>query len=72
MNESTASDLPKLAAPAHRALTSVGITKLEDFAKFTEDEIIELHGMGPNAMHKVREALAAKSLSFAGNRRTAE
>jgi len=65
MNKGTETDLPKLAAPARRALASVGINKLEDVARFTEDEIMELHGMGPNAMRQICRALAAKQLSFA-------
>ena len=65
MNTSTATDLPKLAAPARRALASVGIETLDDCAKFTEDEISHLHGMGPKAMRQIRQALSAKQLSFA-------
>ena len=70
MNKSTATDLPKLAAPAQRALASVEIEKLEDCAKFTDDEIMHLHGMGPNAMRKIHEALSAKQLSFAKSPKT--
>jgi predicted flap endonuclease-1-like 5' DNA nuclease len=65
MTESNGNDLPQLAAPARRALASVGIQTLEDVAKYTEDELEQLHGMGPNAMRKIREALAARNLSFA-------
>ena len=72
MNERAAHDLPKLAAPAQRALASAGIQKLDDIATFTEDEIMRLHGMGPNAMRKIRETLAAKALSFARSRQHAE
>ena len=42
MDKSTVTDLPRLAAPAERAFASVGINKLEDLARFTEDEIIDL------------------------------
>src|SRR3954468_2230559 len=65
MDKSTGSDLPKLAAPAQRALASVGINKLEDLVSFTEDEIMELHDMGPNAMQQICQALAANQLAFA-------
>ena len=65
MDKSTETDLPKLVAPARRALAGVGINKLQDLARFTEDEIMDLHGMGPNAMRQIRQALAAKQLSFA-------
>jgi hypothetical protein len=33
-------DLPKLAAPALRALTSAGITSLKDLTKVSEDELM--------------------------------
>ena len=59
------SNLPKIGAPAQRALQSVGITKLEQLTKVSEAEILKLHGMGPNALNKLRQALAAKGLSFA-------
>lgn len=60
------SDLPvKLGAPAHRALAAAGIQRLEQLTKFTEAEIKQLHGIGPSALAKLRQALAAKRLSFA-------
>ena len=58
------SDLPKTSAPAQRALQSAGINKLSQLTKVTEAEIGQLHGMGPNALGKLREALNAKGLSF--------
>jgi hypothetical protein len=57
--------LPKLAAPAQRALDGAGIKNLKQLTKFTEAEIKQLHGMGPNALGKLRQALADKGLSFA-------
>jgi uncharacterized protein YdhG (YjbR/CyaY superfamily) len=57
-------DLPKVAAPAQRALQSAGITKLKQLTRFTEAELSQLHGMGPNALGKLREVLKAKGLSF--------
>lgn len=60
------SDLPTgLARPAHRALASAGYTRLEQFTRITEDEVLKLHGMGPKAMETLRQALAARGLSFA-------
>jgi DNA-directed RNA polymerase alpha subunit len=61
-NEGT--DLPKLAAPARRALAGAGYTRLEDLTQVTEAEVKELHGMGPNAMEALRNALAERGLSF--------
>ena len=61
-----ASDLPdKLSQPAQRALAGAGIRNLQQLTKFSETEIKQLHGIGPNAMQQLRTALAAKGLSFA-------
>ena len=43
-------NLPKMAAPARRALQGAGYTRLEDLTKVTESDVMRLHGMGPNAM----------------------
>jgi hypothetical protein len=60
------SDLPeKLGAPAERALAGAGIKKLKDLTKFSEAEIKQLHGVGPNAIGKLRKALGENGLSFA-------
>lgn len=56
--------LPKLAAPALRALDSVDVTCLEELAEFTYQQIADLHGMGPNALGKLKEALKAAKLEF--------
>ena len=58
-------DLPKLAAPAQRALAGAGIQNLKDLAKFSEVEIKDLHGIGPNALKALREAMKANGISFA-------
>ena len=34
--------------------------------KLTENEIRQLHGIGPNALDELRRALAANGLSYAG------
>jgi hypothetical protein len=57
-------DLPKLSAPAHRALAGAGIQNLEQVSRFSEAELKKLHGMGPKAIKELREALAAKGLAF--------
>ena len=59
------SDLPKLSAPAQRALAGAGIQNLQQLAKFSEAQIKKLHGIGPNALEEMRKALKAKGLSFA-------
>jgi hypothetical protein len=60
--------LPKLSAPALRALASVSVTQLEQLTTHTESEIKKLHGMGPSGMKQLREALEQRGLSFAAKK----
>ena len=63
------SDLPiDLSRPAQRALYEAGYLRLEQLTKVSETEIKQLHGIGPNAIKKLRLALDAKGLSFAGEK----
>jgi len=63
-------DLPvKLGAPAERALAGAGIKNLKQLTKFSEAEIKNLHGIGPNALGKLRQALAEKGFSFADEKK---
>jgi len=60
------SDLPiDLARPAQRALHEAGYVRLEQLTKVSETELKRLHGIGPNAIKKLSQALEAKGLSFA-------
>jgi len=71
-NPTLDSDLPiELAQPAQRALAASGIRRLEQLTSFTEAEIKQLHGIGPNALNKLRQALAARGLAFAGEQQPA-
>lgn len=56
--------LSLLVAPARRALENKGITTLQQLSKFSEGEILALHGMGPGTLPKLREALESTGLSF--------
>jgi hypothetical protein len=59
------SDLPTgLAKPAQRALAAAGYLRLEQFTKLSEDDVLQLHGMGPKALELIRRALMAQGLSF--------
>lgn len=59
-------DLPAgLSNPARRALAGAGYTRLEQFTRIREADVLKLHGMGPKAMDLIRCALAARGLSFA-------
>ena len=57
-------DLPKIGAPATRALTAIGITRLEQVADRRESELLALHGFGPRALRILNEALAARGQSI--------
>jgi hypothetical protein len=60
------SDLPaELASPARRALVQAGYSRLEQLTELSEAEVMQLHGIGPNALAQLRRALGAKGLSFA-------
>ena len=54
--------LPKIGAPATRALTAAGITTLEAVAAVPEQELAAMHGVGPVALTKLRAALAEHGL----------
>jgi hypothetical protein len=54
----------KLAAPARRALVGAGYVRLEQLAEVSEAELAALHGMGPNAMRVLRDALAERGLAL--------
>jgi hypothetical protein len=56
--------LAELAAPARRALANAGLTTPARLARRTENEISALHGMGPNAMAKLRASLKKEGLTF--------
>ena len=65
------SDLPNgLSNPARRALAAAGCLRLEQVAKLSEAEVRQMHGIGPNALEKLRSALRERGLAFAGSDRT--
>lgn len=57
--------LPRIGAPATRALRANGIHTLEQIAQWTESDLTALHGFGPVALRFVREALTEQGLTFA-------
>jgi hypothetical protein len=54
-----------LAAPGRRALAGAGVRTHADLARLSEAEVAGLHGMGPNALRRLREHMAARSIRFA-------
>ncbi len=62
------SNLPTgLGKPARRALAAAGYVRLEQLTEVSEAEVMELHGVGPTALERLRSALAAKGRRFAGS-----
>ncbi len=56
--------IPKLSAPATRALLNEGIKNVSQLANYAEIDILKLHGVGPSALPLLRKALKEKGLSF--------
>lgn len=56
--------LAELSAPASRALRNRGIGTLQQLAKYSVIEILNLHGIGKTAIPKLEKALKQKGLSF--------
>jgi hypothetical protein len=53
-----------LGAPATRALLAAGYRELAQFDGVPESELRALHGMGPKALGRLREALEEQGLSL--------
>lgn len=64
MVNNEAVDLPKLAAPARRALIEAGYTHLEQLTHITEASLTELRGVGAAATQSLRTALHERGLTF--------
>lgn len=64
-NNELHNDLPsRLSNPAQRALARAGIDKLSMLAGYSELEILAMHGIGPNAIKLLGQALASAGLAF--------
>lgn len=44
----------ELSAPALRALENAGIKNQKDLFKWSEKELLKLHGLGPSAIKKLK------------------
>ena len=53
-----------LASPAQRALDNAGINTLKQLAKYSEADILALHGMGKSSIPKLKAALTESGLEF--------
>jgi hypothetical protein len=54
--------LPKIGAPATRALNNAGYTALGQLAGVRRSELAELHGMGPKALRIIEAELEQHGL----------
>lgn len=57
--------LPKIGAPATRALTNAGYSTLDSLDGVSEAQLAALHGVGPKALRILKESMAAAGKSFA-------
>ena len=60
----TAGLFSDLSAPAQRALKAMGIETVEQLSKFTENDLLQLHGFGVSSLPKLRELLFKNGLHF--------
>ncbi|MFG1880835.1 DNA-binding protein [Micromonospora sp. NPDC049102] len=56
--------LPKIGAPATRALHNAGYTTLRGLAGVPRKKLAALHGMGPKALDIIQAALEEHDLSL--------
>jgi predicted RecB family nuclease len=66
-NKPVSGFLSLISAPARRSLEREGIKSLTQLAKYSEKELLELHGMGPKAIAKLKNILADNSISFSSS-----
>jgi hypothetical protein len=57
-------DLPKIGAPATRALNGAGYVSLRQLADVRRADLAKLHGMGPKALRILQEALEEHGLTL--------
>jgi predicted flap endonuclease-1-like 5' DNA nuclease len=58
------SNLPKIGAPATRALAQIGVRNVEQLADYTEAEILALHGIGPSAIPILQPVMEEMGVRF--------
>ena len=56
--------LSLIVAPARRALEKENINTLTDLSRYSEKEILALHGMGKSTIPKLQELLTNEGLTF--------
>jgi hypothetical protein len=61
-----AAAFPPVGGPALRALATAGIRSLQQLTEWREQDLLELHGMGPRGIRILGDALSARGLTFRG------
>jgi DNA-directed RNA polymerase alpha subunit len=56
--------LSLLSAPARRAMENNNIYSLTTLSKYSEKEILKLHGLGKSSIPALKKALSENGLSF--------
>jgi hypothetical protein len=56
--------MKKLAKPAQRALDAEGITSIDQLSKYSEKELLALHGMGRNGLNVIKLTLLESGRSL--------
>lgn len=62
--------LPKIGAPATRALAEIGVSQVEQLASYTEKELLAVHGVGPKAIRILRPVMAELGVTFRDEKAT--
>ena len=65
-NKPASGFLSKLSSPARNALVYEGIDTLQKLSRYTEKEILKIHGIGPASLPIMRTSLEEEGLSFKG------
>jgi hypothetical protein len=55
-----------MGAPARNALESLGVMSLDGVTRFSEKELLAIHGVGPKAVAVIKAALHEQGKSLRG------
>lgn len=66
MKPSDQTPIPRISGPFNDALAVAGYTHLEQLTDITAAELLRLHGVGPNGIRRLREAMAKQGLVLKG------
>jgi hypothetical protein len=55
-----------MGAPAGNALEALGVTSLDEVTRFSEKELLAIHGIGPKAVAVIKAALQEQGKSLRG------